>query len=204
MEDFLKQLLARRNAAYDERGAELEVREQILRAAQAAGRERLDVGESRRYKAHTKIIRQIEIQLRGLDTRIAECQQEIERSGQHSDAVQRVLRARRTGDTVSTHIYEPQVYGEHSRNSYMRDLVLTATNMDYDGSCRERLMRHAQDVATAPEYKEIRALSRTDGQGGYAVPPAWLMSQYIELARPGRAFADLDAPMFEQRFRGCI
>ena len=46
-------------------------------------------------------------------------------------------------------------------------------------------------MATAPEYAEYRDLSRVDGQGGYAIPPAWLMSQYIELARPGRAFANL-------------
>jgi HK97 family phage major capsid protein len=46
-------------------------------------------------------------------------------------------------------------------------------------------------VATLDKYKEFRDISRVDGSGGYAVPPAWLMSQYIELARPGRAFANL-------------
>ena len=63
--------------------------------------------------------------------------------------------------------------------------------MDTDGSCRDRLFRHAQDVATLDDYKEYRDISRVDGSGGYAVPPAWLMDQYIELARPGRAFANL-------------
>jgi hypothetical protein len=58
-------------------------------------------------------------------------------------------------------------------------------------STLERLRRHAQDVATSEEYTEYRDLSRVDGAGGYAVPPAWLMDQYIELARPGRAFANL-------------
>jgi HK97 family phage major capsid protein len=64
-------------------------------------------------------------------------------------------------------------------------------NMDTDGNARDRLFRHAQDVATLPEYQEYRDISRVDGSGGYAVPPAWLMDQYIELARPGRAFANL-------------
>jgi HK97 family phage major capsid protein len=64
-------------------------------------------------------------------------------------------------------------------------------NLDATGECRDRLMRHAQDVQTRPEYMEYRDLSRVEGQGGYAVPPAWLMEQYIELARPGRAFANL-------------
>jgi HK97 family phage major capsid protein len=34
-------------------------------------------------------------------------------------------------------------------------------------------------------------LIRIDGAGGYFVPPLWLMSQYIELARAGRAYANL-------------
>jgi HK97 family phage major capsid protein len=89
-------------------------------------------------------------------------------------------------------VSEPATYRRgDSRRSYMQDLIKMSLNMDDTGGARERLMRHAQDVATDPEYAEYRDLSRVDGQGGYAIPPAWLMSQYIELARPGRAFANL-------------
>jgi HK97 family phage major capsid protein len=89
-------------------------------------------------------------------------------------------------------VSEPATYrkGDH-RRSYMQDLIKMSLNMDATGEARERLMRHARDVATAPEYAEYRDLSRVDGSGGYAVPPIWLMDQYIELARPGRAFANL-------------
>jgi HK97 family phage major capsid protein len=73
----------------------------------------------------------------------------------------------------------------------MRDLVRVQLNRDDTGEALERLRRHAQDVATSEDYTEYRDLSRVDGSGGYAVPPAWLMDQYIELARPGRAFANL-------------
>jgi HK97 family phage major capsid protein len=41
------------------------------------------------------------------------------------------------------------------------------------------------------ERYEYRDISRVDGSGGYAVPPAWLMDQYVTYARPGRAFANL-------------
>ena len=192
MEEFLKQLVARRNAAYDERAAELKARDRILRAAQRLGRQHLNAAERRIYNARSKTVRRLDAELQGLDARIADVRREIKRSGKHSDAVQLVRRAAiETGDFVPNHVNEPQIYGAHSRHSYLRDLALASLNLDNDGCCRERLMRHAQDVATAPEYKEFRALSRTDGQGGYAVPPAWLMQQYIELARPGRAFADL-------------
>ena len=33
--------------------------------------------------------------------------------------------------------------------------------------------------------------SSSCGNGGYAVPPAWLMSQFVDLARAGRAYANL-------------
>lgn len=38
---------------------------------------------------------------------------------------------------------------------------------------------------------ERRALSRTDGSGGYLVPPLWLIDELIPYLRVGREFADL-------------
>lgn len=38
---------------------------------------------------------------------------------------------------------------------------------------------------------ERRALTRTDGQGGYFVPPTWLVDEYIPYLRAGREFVDL-------------
>jgi HK97 family phage major capsid protein len=95
---------------------------------------------------------------------------------------------------ASTWVREPATYSRHTarqRPSYVADLIRVNAHHDVDGSARERLLRHAQDVATLPEYAEYRDISRVDGSGGYAVPPAWLMDQYVELARPGRAMANL-------------
>jgi len=93
--------------------------------------------------------------------------------------------------TMSTIVNEPSVYRRGGQHSYVRDLVRVHQQLDSTGEARSRLMRHAEDVAEQPEYAEYRDLSRVDGSGGYAVPPAWLMDQYVELARPGRAFANL-------------
>jgi len=38
---------------------------------------------------------------------------------------------------------------------------------------------------------ELRALTRTDGQGGYFVPPEWMTDEYIPYALAGRPFANL-------------
>jgi HK97 family phage major capsid protein len=77
------------------------------------------------------------------------------------------------------------------RQSWCRDLIRLSLNLDSDGESRARLGSHAQQVVDHPAFQEHRDLSRVDGSGGYAVPPAWLMNQYVQLARPGRAFANL-------------
>ncbi|KDF02195.1 hypothetical protein Y900_025495 [Mycolicibacterium aromaticivorans JS19b1 = JCM 16368] len=93
---------------------------------------------------------------------------------------------------MTTVVTEPHTYAKgNPRRSYLQDLVRMSANLDHTGEARDRLMRHAREVETAPSYAEYRALDRVDGSGGYAVPPVWLMDQFIEVARPGRAFANL-------------
>jgi hypothetical protein len=90
--------------------------------------------------------------------------------------------------TTENHRYNTgTVYrrGDHA-TSYLRDLMRVSLNRDETGESRNRLMRHAEETDL-----EFRDLSRVDGSGGYAVPPAWLMNQYVELARPGMAFANI-------------
>ncbi len=89
-------------------------------------------------------------------------------------------------------VREPSTYSkdaaEYAQRSYFADLIKAGTpGQDPNGESAERLRRHAQDVSTLTEY---RAINATQGTGGYAVPPAWLMDQYIALARAGRPTAD--------------
>ncbi|MEV5449959.1 phage major capsid protein [Streptomyces sp. NPDC052535] len=85
-------------------------------------------------------------------------------------------------------VREGRTYERGNGASYFQDLVRTTMNMDGDGQARERLQRHAHDVAEAVERRD---LDRTDGSGGHFVPPLWAMNQFIELARAGRAYANL-------------
>jgi HK97 family phage major capsid protein len=85
-------------------------------------------------------------------------------------------------------VTEARIYERGNGRSYLQDLARVQLNMDTSGEARERLMRHGQDVATDPEYRD---LNRTDGTGGYAIPPLWLMGQFVELARAGRAYANV-------------
>lgn len=190
MEEFLRQLIARRNQAYDERAAEFSRRQAVLDVAREAGRDpltQLNTDEQRMFDDHSGNIRRLDEELASLDSRIEQQKSEIERAGKNNANVQRVKDAQRGLESIN----EEKVYRKNGQNSYMRDMIKVSLGQDYDGIAQQRLRRHAQDVATLPEYAEYRDLSRTDGQGGYAVPPAWLMDDYLEIARPGRPFANL-------------
>ena len=52
---------------------------------------------------------------------------------------------------------------------------------------------HMRSLAPEPggEPTEFRAPSRIVGQGGYAIPPLWLIDEYIPALRPGRVAAGL-------------
>jgi HK97 family phage major capsid protein len=55
----------------------------------------------------------------------------------------------------------------------------------------ERFLAEGMRVfESATAGREQRFISRTDGQGGYFVPPLWLIDDYIPYLRAGRTFAD--------------
>jgi len=160
--------------------------EAMLLEARADGMEALDDPRDAKFRA-------MQTDLADLEYRIDTQRAEAARMGRIPTNLARTAQTQTRKNTVSTHVtFEPLTYRRgDSKHSYVRDLVRLQLNRDDDGSSRDRLLRHAHEVATSDEYTEFRDLDRVDGSGGYAVPPALLMSQYIELARPGRAFANL-------------
>lgn len=67
--------------------------------------------------------------------------------------------------------------------SWVRDLVSAGLHHDRDAA--DRLQRNNREVAGL-----TRAQSTADGAGGEFVPPAWLVSDWISLARAGRVVAN--------------
>ncbi|MEZ0357339.1 phage major capsid protein [Mycobacterium sp. SA01] len=152
-----------------------------LADAKAQGRRDMNTDEIR-------ALRDIE----ALENRCADLREEAARAGDFSALSQRVNASGNTM-TAARHIDDRDLTyrAGDRRTSWVRDLTRHSLNRDDDGSSYRRLQEHARQVADHHAYAEFRDLSRVDGQGGYAVPPAWLMNQYVELARPGRAFANL-------------
>jgi hypothetical protein len=178
--EFITDLETRRAAAKDRC-------ETILARAQAEGRDVLTPDED-------TIVQDGLTTMRGLNQRIADLEADEHRRGDNNPVVKRIRAAQQTqtrSKTMSVHVSEPELYRRGGQYSFARDLIAASSpGLDLGGEARQRLSQHTEDMAnrSGMEYRDI---SRVDGQGGYAVPPAWLVDMYVELARPGRAFANL-------------
>ncbi|QBP29670.1 major capsid protein [Mycobacterium phage Typha] len=184
MEERLKRLIALRAKAQEELDKLVAERQAIADVAKEEAREDLTVEEDTEYRAKTAAIGTKQTECAGLDERIQELAQEIERSGKLSEGAAAVRKAQQRVESVK----EARAYEKGNGHSYFRDLILSQRNMDGSGEAAERLSRHAKDVSTDSEYRDMDTV---DGNGGYFVPPVWLVSQFIELARSGRAYANL-------------
>jgi HK97 family phage major capsid protein len=116
-------------------------------------------------------------EVRKLDDRIKELTDEELRSAKVAEARTKADSVIRPGVRVAS---EARTYEKgNTAYSYMSDLVLAEVN--HDTSAQERLSRHAV---------ENRDLTTTSGASAF-VPPAYLVNDFIELARAGRVTADL-------------
>jgi HK97 family phage major capsid protein len=149
-------------------------------------------------------------EIKVVEARISELE-EIEERGQRAEEI----RQRQGGGVTVTR--EPLTYERGNGASYFLDLA----NAQFKGDteARERLQRHGREMDVElprrdkrreeKAYQEMRGISdlpeqfresaferrtnpnRTDGQGGYFVPPVWLIDEYIDLPRFGRQAANL-------------
>jgi HK97 family phage major capsid protein len=84
----------------------------------------------------------------------------------------------------------PLIYTEHGDHSYFLDMA--REKMGHGNAALEkRLLDHANQVRLHSAYSEYRTgINTTDGTAGYAVPPDWLNSVWVEATHPGRPLAD--------------
>jgi HK97 family phage major capsid protein len=190
LEEFLKRLIDQRATLVEKRDDHERKATAILMVAKDQHQEQLSADEDAEVRQHTDEMRGIGENIEALDTRITEIGEEIRRSG----TIANNLAAVRHTERSVVHVKESMTYTKENRHqrSYVNDLIkVSIPGGDTDGSAIRRLQDHAADVATDNAYTEYRDITRVDGSGGYAVPPAWLMDQYVTYARPGRAFANV-------------
>lgn len=184
MDERLKRLIARRQQAAEARAQTLATREAITTLADEEVREDLSEEEDTEFRKLTDQVKLKDIEIRGYDERITELSEEIERDRSVTEGAAAVRRAQARVQSVT----ESRTYERGNGRSYLQDLVKNSLNLDATGESIERLRRHGEEVRTEKEYRD---LDRVDGNGGYFTPPAWLMNQFVALARPGRATANL-------------
>jgi HK97 family phage major capsid protein len=120
-----------------------------------------------------------EAEIRAFDERVKELDAQVKADDAAADMAKRY--APKPGDGVKS---EPEIYRSGvGGQSYFRDLHLARTKGDRDAA--DRLVRNNKGRA------EQRAINTTNGTGGEFVPPLWLESEFVKLARPGRITANL-------------
>jgi len=184
MDERLKRLIARRGQAAEEREKFFAQRKAIVDLAEEEARQDLSDEEDAEFRKLTSDLKTKDTELKNYDERIQELSEEAEREAQITAGAAAVRRAQARAEVTS----EERTYVAGNGRSYLQDLARVQLNMDDSGASIQRLQRHGEEVRTAKEYRD---LNRTDGTGGYFVPPLWLMSQYVDMARAGRATANV-------------
>ena len=175
MNERLLKLQELRTAAAAKVAELKEKRDAITAKVEAEKREDLTEEETAEFRTLRAAVKVEMDKVDDLDEQIDELRSEIERSGRQEERSKTIIKA-----TV-TDVREAVTYEKGNGKSYVQDLLSRKFSVG-DEEAEARLSRHAV---------EARALNRTDGTGGYMVPPAWLMDHFIELARPGRVYANL-------------
>ncbi len=152
-----------------------------------------------------------------LEARIVQVKDEDDRraaAGKAAELLGNTGNAGPDGIPVAYVTSEPTIYGRGSGNSYFLDVARAKTGIDGPGGVTERLQRHVAELDVDMPKREARRAkraadgeermtrnggqfekrvnpNRTDGQGGYFVPPLWLVDEFIGYLRAGRTTANL-------------
>lgn len=179
--EMLTRLIAKQNEAREAREDLQSKREAIVQLADDEGRSDLNETEDTEFQDLTEQLRTLDAEIETRAARITELSDEDKRS---SDAALAFRQAEMAGARITVNS-EARMYEKGNGRSYLQDLA--KAQVLNDPEARGRLDRHAAEVRVDPEYRD---LNRTDGTGGYYVPPLWL-ADHIALARAGRPTANL-------------
>lgn len=179
--ELLARVSGHLNTWLDKRESLVAKREAILKDAEMDKREALSETEEAEYQTLGNELREADEHIKKFRDRIAELEEEQRRTEEAEEARKLTVNVDRNIRVSERRTYEPG-----NQRSYFLDLA--RANMRGDVEARQRLDRHAIEVQSEPEYRD---LNRTDGTGGQFVPPAHLMDQFLRLRRAGRATANV-------------
>lgn len=159
MDERLKRLAELRAQAVSAIEALTAERAEISDLAKSEDERALTVDETAEFRAKTAGIKAEQDKIDSYDSEIAELEEERARAGRQSETAKSVAKSVTKVEVTS----EARTYEKGNGVSYVQDLMKRHFRVDDDESA-ERLRRHAAEVRTD---KEFRDLNRTDGTGGY-------------------------------------
>lgn len=135
-------------------------------------------------ETETDNLRDAKVAMEKLDARIEELSDIELRNAAASELAAKVDAVGATRDNASVHVTRDElVYRPDNERSFFRDVMIGGK----DPRAMERLVRH-QDAMDA-DAKLTRDVATTDAAG--FVPPAYLVSQFAELAKAGRPVTNI-------------
>jgi HK97 family phage major capsid protein len=198
----------------EQRGALKTELDEVLKTP-AAEKRNLTPDEDKAFAEKRDAIKGKDADIESVQARIKELEEVEERGAKAAELRAQFGQNKPEGPSVTV-VSEPKTYERGAKHSYFLDMVRSQLGRgDGDGGvteARDRLRRHAQELDVEMPKREqrraqlaeneLRAVdkgsvfekrvnpNRTDGQGGYFVPPLWLVDQYIDLPRFGRTLAN--------------
>jgi HK97 family phage major capsid protein len=166
----------------------------IINTARAEGRKVLSDSEDKVFRSLTETIAD-------LDESLAD----IERRGEMQNAAANIFNSSRanTGDSPMSpenraleHLKESGTYNIHNqtgpaRRSFLADIyAVSSPGADVHGEASARLASHADEMRNAG-LEARTSLDTTVGNAGGFAPPAYMISQYAEYARPAAVTTNL-------------
>lgn len=182
----------------------------LLETAKKENREKLGEDEQKRFDT-------TEQEIRDIDTRVSELDEQQKRDDQAAEIAKRynvgrveVTSEPRTYDREAGHSYFLDLArvqlnrgdGDGGVSAALDRLQRHGSEIDVEMPKRERARRAAAERDRDALDRDLKLRgrgtvfekrvnpNRTDGQGGYFVPPLWLVDDYIDLPRFGRTFAN--------------
>lgn len=160
----------------------------LVDAAEKRGDADMSEAEKAKFAEARSRINDIKGEIAKLDEELQRANSDMVELQETEDARRAAAAAAPKGDTKVTVGKEPRAYAGNP-GMYLRDLMRSNGEFGLGGDVesRERLARHAREIEV-----ESRAIGRTtDTEWGFFVPPLYELSDYAEILRAGRPFADL-------------
>lgn len=101
MEEFLRALIERRTAAFEERAREFESRRSLLEAAAVTGRDQLTGVEQLRHDEYSAKIARLDGEIEGLDHRIEDLNTELVRAGRDNQTARKLRDSQHQGGALN-------------------------------------------------------------------------------------------------------